>query len=103
MATSLPFNALTSAVSNCRGNCKCLANPLPEPIGIMPNGIVVSVNAEATSFIVPSPPIAIIFVAFCSIAFLANSLASNGLVVSQRTELGIACKLAIHCFFCASF
>ena len=84
--------ALSSAASNCRGIFKCLAKPLPEPIGIIPKGIVVSVKTDATSFTVPSPPTAIILLALSSMAIFVKEPASKTLVVTHTLLFGIVCN-----------
>ena len=51
-----PFLITSVASSNSFGILRLEAKPLPEPIGIIPNLILVLIKQDATSFIVPSPP-----------------------------------------------
>ena len=48
MRLVLLSKACAKALLGVNGICKCLANPLPEPMGIMPNGILLPTSALAT-------------------------------------------------------
>ena len=80
------------------------AKPLPDPMGMIPKGILRFKSAEATSLMVPSPPMAIILVAPSDIAISVNSEACFTRSVFQTLELGIALSdLTIRSLFCKEF
>jgi hypothetical protein len=86
--------ARSNAFVKLNGIPKCLASPLPEPMGIIPSGMELYNKDDATSLIVPSPPIAMIFFAPSLTACLVNCEAWFICSVIQTFELGIARRFA---------
>ena len=77
----LLISAIACSANN--GMFKVLANPLPDPFGIMAKCTLEPIILDAISLIEPSPPTATTAAAFFSMACLASSLPCFAYFVCQ--------------------